>query len=242
MSKISIIIPSRNEKYLHRTIEDLLVKAKGEIEIYAILDNWWPTEYSKDERVNYVHFTNARGMRNAINTGVALARGEFILKTDAHCLFAEGFDEVLKKDIEKNWIVIPRRYALDVEKWAIEERRDDKYPVDRMILDENLQAIPTRERKDNSLIETESFQGSCWFMHKDYFNKLGLMDEERFGGFYQEAQEMGFKCKKDGGKIMCNAKTWYAHWHKTDGRGYSLNEDQKKVRDEIKKLKEECER
>lgn len=232
----SIIVPSRNEKYLYKTVQDLLEKSKGDIEVFAILDGWWDTQYHTDPRVHYIHYSKPRGMRNAIKAGVALASGEFILKTDAHCLFDEGFDEKLKKDIENNWIVIPRRYPLDVEKWVIEERTDDKYPIDVMILDENLQGIPTKKRKDNALIPTETFQGSCWFMHKDYFNKLNLMDEEKYGTFWQEAQEMGFKCKKDGGKIMCNTKTWYAHWHKTGGRGYSLNEDQNKTRKAIKEL------
>lgn len=238
MSKLTVIIPSRNEKYTARTVEDILEKATGKIEIYVILDGWWlkADEYNSDPRVNYIHYSSPRGMRNAINSGVALSRAKYLLKTDAHCMFDKGFDEKLIAEHQDNWIQIPRRYPLDPEKWAIEERNDDKYPIDVMVLDENLQGKPTKTRKDNSLIPTESFQGSCWFMSKKYYNKLDLMDEERFGGFWQEAQEMGIKCHKAGGKVMRNTKTWYAHWHKTGGRGYSLSEDQLKVRDEIRKL------
>ena len=238
MDKVTIIIPSRNEEYTRQTVEDLLDKATGQIEIYIILDGWWlnPGQYSKDSRVNYIHYSKARGMRNAINSGVALSRGKYILKTDAHCMFDKGFDEKLIKDHKDNWVTIPRRYPLNPKKWAIEERKDAKYPIDVMKLDENLQGRPTLERKDNAIIPTESFQGSCWFMTKDWFNKLDLMDEERFGGFWQEAQEIAIKCGKLGGKVMRNTKTWYAHFHKTKGRGYSLNEDQLKVRKEIRKL------
>ena len=235
---VTIIIPSRNEQYTAKTVKDLLAKATGDIEIYIILDGWWlkPEDYNKDPRVNYIHYSKARGMRNAINSGVSLSRGDYIMKTDAHCMFDKGFDEKLVADCEKNWIVIPRRYPLDPEKWVIEERTDAKYPIDVMNLDENLQGKQTTERKDNSLIRTPSFQGSCWFMRKDYFHELKLMDEDRFGGFWQEAQEMGIKCQQNGGMVMRNTKTWYAHWHKTKGRGYSLNEDQKKTRKEIKDL------
>lgn len=238
MSLLSIIIPSRNEKYLTQTIKDILSKASEEIEIIAILDGYWPTnnEIVNNKRVNYIHFSESKGMRNGINKGVSIASGKYIMKTDGHCLFEHGFDKVLKNNIEKNWIVIPRRYALDVGEWEIEDRSDDKYPIDVMILNSQLQGVPTKERKDDSLIETPSFQGSCWFMYKDYFRELDLMDEKTYGSFWQEAQEMALKCTQNGGKVMRNTKTFYAHWHKNKGRGYSLNADKEKTRKAIKEL------
>jgi len=238
--RVSIIIPSRNEPYLKATVDDLLAKAKGDIEIFAILDGYWPTpdELSSDKRVNYIHFSEPRGMRGGINAGVDICRGEYIMKSDAHCMFAEGFDEALKADHKDNWVTIPRRYALDAEKWAIEERTDDKYPIDVMRLDENNQGVPTRERVENAIIPTESFQGSCYFMKKDYFKKLGLLDEEKFTSFWNEAQEIGLKVEKDGGSVMRNTKTWYAHWHKTDSRGYSLTGvDRQKAQKAVEELK-----
>ena len=236
MTLLSIVIPSRNEKYLKQTIKDLLSKATGDIEIIAVLDGCW-SEIVENERVHYIHFTESQGMRGAINAGVAVAKGKYIMKTDGHCMFDKGFDEKLK-ECEKNWIVIPRRYALDVHNWKIEERTDDKYPIDVMELNSDLQGVPTHKRKENALIPTESFQGSCWFMHKEYFKELELLDEKRFGGFWQEAQEMAMKCKKNGGKVMRNTKTWYGHLHKTKGRGYSLQEDKNKTRKAIKELHE----
>ena len=234
---LSIIIPSRNEKYLKQTILDLLKKATGNIEIIAVLDGCW-TDIVNDDKVHYIHFTKSQGMRGAINAGVDLALGKYLMKTDGHCMFAKGFDEVLIKDCEKNWIVIPRRYPLDVENWKIEERTDDKYPIDVMILNSDLQAIPIKERKDDSILDIPSFQGSCWFMFKDFYRELELLDDEVYGGFWQEAQEIGFKCRAKNGRIKRNTKTWYAHWHKTKGRGYSLNENKEKTREAIKELYE----
>lgn len=234
---VSVVIPSRNEKYLNKTIQDILIKGKN-VEVIAVLDGYWPDSVINDSRLSYIHYSSPKGMRNAINSGVAVANGKYILKTDAHCMFAEGFDRILVRDHKNKTILIPRRYALDPEKWEIEKRTDDKYPVDTMVLNDSLQAIPTTIRKDNALIETESFQGSCWFMTKRYYEKLGLLDEKTYGSFWQEAQEIGFKCKKDSGKILCDTFTWYAHFHKVEGRGYSLKEDSKKTREEIKKLYE----
>jgi hypothetical protein len=62
-------------------------------------------------------------------------------------------------------------------------------------------------------------------MEKDYFYKLELMNEESYGPFWNEAQEIGLKCWLSGGRVIRNKKTWYAHLHKGKkyGRGYMLN-------------------
>ena len=39
---LSVIIPARNEIYLQKTIDSVLSAAKGEIEVIAILDGYWP--------------------------------------------------------------------------------------------------------------------------------------------------------------------------------------------------------
>jgi len=226
---ISIVIPARNEPYLSRTIQDLLVKAKGDIEIIAILDGYWekPDRIIDDPCVNYIHFTNPRGMRNAINSGVAIAKGEYILKIDAHCMVAPGYDEILADDCKDNWIVVPRRYALDVANWQIENRSDNKYPIDYEYLDySDLHGIvwieKRDERKDIMIDDIISAQGSAWFIRKDFFDRLEGLDDINYGTFFLEFQELSFKAWTEGGRVVVNKNTWYAHWHKTDGRGYSL--------------------
>lgn len=227
---VSILIPSRNEPYLKHTILDLLTKAKGKIEIIAVLDGYWPKadEIVEDPRVTYTHFSEAKGMRNAINSAAAVSKGEFLMKLDAHCMLSEGYDEVLKANCEYDWVVVPRRYALDVDKWQIEERTDKKYPIDYMFLSNDLHGGVWTEKnldpslKDKKIDETMSNQGSIWFMRKTYFKWLELMDESLYGMFWNEFQEIGLKCWLSGGKVMVNKDAWYAHWHKTKSRGYSL--------------------
>ena len=230
---ISIVIPSRNEPYLKKTIQDLLLKASGDIEIIAVLDGYWPalTDIVNDPRVTYIHFSNARGMRNAINSAVRIAKGQYILKCDAHVMFEKGFDIALTAWCEDNWVVVPRRYALDPVKWEIEQK-NPKYPVDYMYLTNELDgyhgAVWQEKNKDEDLKvkvydDLMSAQGSCWFMKKSYFEELDLMDESLFGTFASEFQEIGLKCWLSGGGVIVNKKTWYAHWHKTESRGYSLD-------------------
>ena len=68
---LSVIIPSCKDIYLQRTIEDVLKKANGKIEVIAVLDGA-DVEVPKrnDPRIKIVHIGKAKGMRNAINAGI----------------------------------------------------------------------------------------------------------------------------------------------------------------------------
>ena len=235
MDLLSVVIPSRNEPYLKKTIEDLLIKATGEIEVIAVLEAYWPPveDIIDDHRVKYLHNGQPLGMRGAINRGVAIAKGRYILKIDAHCMFSKGFDEVLRKEHQPFWVQIPRRYALDPVKWEIEE--NPKYPVDYMYLSSDLHGEIWHEKNKDPRLQSVliddlmSAQGSCWFMEKSYYETLGLLDEESYGTFYNEFQEIGLKTWLYQGKVKVNKKCWYAHWHKPTsvGRGYSLDKGEK---------------
>lgn len=226
---VSIIIPARNEPYLTKTIRDLLEKATGNIEIIAVCDGYWPDEIVDDKRVIYLRHGEAKGMRAAINHGVAISHGEYILKADAHTMWDIGYDKILKASCEDNWVVVPRRYALDPENWQREERTDNKYPVDYMYLSSDLKGeIWTEKNNDPKLQEKRiddlmSAQGSAWFMKRSYYDELELLDEETYGKFYREFQEIGLKAWLSGGAVKVNKNVSYSHYHKTKGRGYSMD-------------------
>ena len=76
---LSVIIPSYKDPLLNKTVDDLLQKAKGDIEIICILDGYWCAPID-DPRVKVIHFGKNRGMREAINAGVRLAKGEYIMR------------------------------------------------------------------------------------------------------------------------------------------------------------------
>jgi glycosyltransferase involved in cell wall biosynthesis len=231
MSKVSVVIPSRNEVYLNKTIDDLFAKAEGEIEVIAVLDGYWPAVLPEEHKgLTLLHFGAQQGMRQGINAAVRMSTGEFIMKLDGHCMVDQGFDVKLQADCDVDWIVIPRRYSLDPEKW--EWMNTGKPPVDYHYLSYpylkpddpacglhgNVWTRRAKERK-NILIDDEmSSQGSCYFMHRDYWSKIGPLDVEHYGTFAQEFQEVGLKCWLGGGQVKINKKTWYAHLHK--GRQY----------------------
>jgi glycosyltransferase involved in cell wall biosynthesis len=237
---LSVIIPSRVDQYLQKTIDDLLVKAQGEIEIIVILDGYWPDPIIKDDpRVVIVHQGEVHrnyGMRKAIDAGMGLARGEYVMKIDEHCLVDEGFDIKLIADYQDKQVVIPRRYRLDADNWTIIE--DGRPPIDYMYVEypylvpyDRTQGLHGEIwKKDGPDIDdTPTMQGSCYFLSKSYWDELfpNGMDEENYGTFTQEAQEISMKVWLSGGEVKVNKKTFYAHFHKGKrGKGYGFSTEQ----------------
>jgi len=231
---LSVLIPNRNSPFTQKTIEDVLANAGCDVEVIVNIDEQWPDVLSKDPRVTYIHPNSPIGLRQAINACAKLAKGEYILKVDDHCAFGKDFGKILIENHQPNWVQIPRRYALDAENWKIEERTDNKYPIDYMYIDfprkgkdhdDGMHGVPWKRDSKLEVDITPSMQGSCYFMTKDWFWKhLGGLHEEGYGQFAQESQEIGFKTWFGGGQLMVNKLTWYAHLHKGGryGRFYTF--------------------
>jgi len=180
------------------------------------------------------------GMRSGINSAASIAKGKYLMKVDAHCMFAEGWDEVLQAECADDWVVIPRRRSLEPETWTIIE----KAPVDYEYLcypyaqdEPGIHGRLWRERaKERSAPEYDvdenmSFQGSCWFTPAAHFHRvIAPLQEEGYGTFIGEPQEVGLKTWLSGGKTMVNKRTWYAHLHKGKryGRGYFVSKSELK--------------
>lgn len=237
---ISVLIPSRSEQFLPHTVRDILKNATSEIEIVAALDGYWPNPPLPDDtRLKIVHHGKPLGMRASINHAAAVATGEYLIKCDGHCMFAEGFDEVLAADIQDNQIVIPRRKRLDAENWAIQDVGKSDIDLHHLT---NPMTNPDgfsfhgaiwpqedRKRLDILIDETPSFQGSFWMMARTHWDRIGGMSEEGYGGFTQEPQEIGMKTWLGGGQIVVNKKTWYAHLHKGKKFGRGYHQDRREV-------------
>ena len=236
MAKTTIIIPARNEQFLNNTINDVLKNATGDIEVFPVLDGYTiPYEPVNDLRVKYIVLPNigTAQKRVGINTAVALAAGDYVMSLDAHCQVGQGFDEILAKDCDADWIVIPRRYKLEPESWTT---RPDVAPIDYeyWMFREFVKGIlkPYRwdkpERADRMIDDTLTMQASCWFMKKNYFKRMGFMRTDGYTGWGQEDVELVMETWLGGGKVKTNKNTWYSHLFKgkTYGRMYRLPRDQ----------------
>ena len=219
---LTVIIPARNEIYLQRTIQNVLDNAEGEIEIIAVLDGYWPDPPIKDDkRVILIHHVEAIGQRQSINEAARVAKGEYIMKLDAHCAVDKGFDVKLAADCEYDWTVVPRMYNLDKDTWKpkLHKRTDymfmainDKGELRSEYYDKGL------HQPDNPALidDTMTCMGPGWFMHKDRFWELEGMDCNHTG-WGQMGIELACKAWLSGGSMKVNKKTWFSHWFRGGG-------------------------
>lgn len=237
MPEVTVIVPSLLCKYASKTVEDLFAKAKGEIEVIVILDNYWPDPPLKDHP-NLVVIKKGEqiGMRKAINDAVKIAKGEYIMKTDDHCMFGEGFDEILARDTAYNEVAIPERYSFEPETWSRGSIGPHHYWFMTFpYYEDNLHGMGLHGKKwlgiENNGGHTSFYmlerqrrhipidgilatQGSCWFAHKKRFLELLGLDEKYSYLIHQEPQEIAFKFWLTGGRMVINKNTHYCHWHK----------------------------
>ncbi len=225
--KLSVIIPSYKDPLMVKTVDSILENFIGSYEVIVVLDGYWPNfEIRNDPRVRYVHLGKNRGMRGAINAGVDVARGEFLMRTDEHCLYPKGFDKTMVESCQPDWILTAKRYFLDPIKWEVM----DIPPVEceKLVIQGGMKFAGqswrsrARELSKEPLIESMAMQGSMWVMPRKWWD--GVIKElqtEGYGPLYQDSHEMVFKTWKAGGKLMVNKKTWYAHKHRSFSRTHN---------------------
>ena len=227
--KLSVIIPCWGDPYLQKTIDALLNGSElGDgLEIIPVLDGYWPDKPLKnDDRVRVLHLGKNMGPRSCVNAGVRIARGEFIMRSDAHCDFDKGFDKKLTDTCEPNWIIAGVRFFLDPTTWKLMDKEKVIYEklVTQSIEDKRkFTGLPwherDQERKDIMIDESMAIQGSVWVMKRTWWDKvIGELDN-KYGPHYQDQHEIIFKTWKAGGRMMINKNTWYAHRHNKFAQG-----------------------
>lgn len=227
---------------LERTIASIYENATGEFEIIVGFDGL-PHQIPKlggiDDRYKGVFFPSTVGIKTNINAMAAMATGKYIYKSDAHCRFSKGFDEILQANMEEDWIVMPR-FKIIKDDWSIQMRDGVEEFYDYFYL-----CCPftdpkgfrfkagghwrerTQEKLDVLIDETPQIHGSGWFMTKDRYFELGGFPNIDPYGHAQEPIWLALKNWLMGGKVMVNKNTWYAHLHQQGNkRGYHMDKTQ----------------
>lgn len=224
---LSIIIPTYHEPYLNQTIESLLKNAERDIEIIPVLDGWKPDiPLPQDSRVKILHLEQNNGARGATNKGIAASIGEFIMKIDAHSAIGPGFDKVLCESCAENWLMVPRKYTLDIDNWQPDYKRP---MVDYTYLSFPIESSWgfgfyardwIRKRWERSgdpkydIDDIMTLQASCWVANRKYFmDHIYPLDDrsETYGSIAQDQQELALKYWLKDGEVKINKKTWHAH-------------------------------
>lgn len=252
MTDLSVIIPARNEEFLNRTIDEVLTKSEMDTEVIVICDGALPIEPIPDnDRVTIILHNESVGQRASCNEGAKISQAKHIMKLDAHCKLAQGYDRVLIENHQPNWVQVPRMYNLHAFDWVCEdghkryqgpsgECRECGKPTkkkmiwqerlsrksDFMRFDENLKfgywgSFGKRPEAKGDLAPTMSILGACWFLTREYYWELDGMDEEH-GSWGQMGTEIACKTWLYGGALMVNKKTWFSHMFRTQGGDFGF--------------------
>lgn len=231
--KLSIIMPGWKDPYAMKTIADILKNSQlgDALEIIHVWDGFYPDfEIIQDPHVRYVHLGQNRGMRGAINAGVAVARGEFFMRLDEHCSFGKGFDKILTDACKENEIMTAKRFFLDPVKWEV--MPDEPVEHEKLTIQHVSETVRKfagkrwRERdtkqKDVMISEMTALQGSMWIANREFFLKtVGELQTEGYGPLIQDSVEVCMKYWQAGGRLMLNKNTWFAHKHRSFARTHN---------------------
>jgi glycosyltransferase involved in cell wall biosynthesis len=247
MPKLSIIVPTCNEiattkdgvNVVQRTVQDIYEKATGDFEVIVGFGGPEYQDFPNYPNIRTLKLPESIGIKGMINALATMARGKYIYKTDAHCSFGKGFDEILLADMQDDWVVMPRFYVLNGKTWEWQDERHYDYfylccpftdPRGFRFKAGGHWPQRTAEREDVLMDETPQIHGSGWLVNKEYyFEKLGGFPIKDPQGHAQEPAWLALRTWLMGGKTMVNKKTWYAHMHQ-DGsvKGYHYSREQER--------------
>jgi len=237
--------------FLNNTIEDILKNSEADTEIIVCLDGQWPIDPIKQHpKVKIIFFPESIGQRAATNRGARISDAKYLMKLDAHCSFAKGFDRVLLEDIQDDWTIVPLMRNLHAFDWVCKNGHR-KYqgptpgkcgecgePMKREIL---WRAKPSpkstsyrfdrtlhfqywgeyKKHQKGDLVETMSLQGSCFMMRRDRYFDLNICDET-WGSWGNQGTEVAVKSWLSGGRVIVDKRTWYAHMFRTQGGDFGF--------------------
>ena len=116
---ISILIPSRNEIWLNRTLESIFKASEADTEAIVVLDGDFPKELPPiHPKLTVVYLPKSIGQRAATNLAAKLSKAKYLAKSDAHMDFSPGFDRILMEDMQDDWITAPTMRNLHAFDWV----------------------------------------------------------------------------------------------------------------------------
>lgn len=249
---LSILIPSRNEMFLARTIEDILANIEGNTEVIVGLDGLWSDPPIKDHpRVTIFHVSESIGQRAMTNQLCRLSNAKYIMKVDAHCAFDKGFDIKMMADMHDDWTMVPIMRNLHAFNWVCSEGHVRYQGPSGVCTECGKDTV-----RDVVWIAKSNPQSTSYCFdpepHFQYFNEFKKRPEgqgdltetmslqgscfmltrnkywelnicdENFGSWGSQGIEVAVKTWLSGGRVMVNHKTWYAHMFRTQGGDFGF--------------------
>jgi glycosyltransferase involved in cell wall biosynthesis len=134
---LSVLIPARQEKYLARTIQNVIECAEMDTEVIAVLDGYLPDPpiSADSSKFRWLYFEESIGQRAATNRAAEYSEAKYVMKLDAHSAVDQGFDRKLIEPYESGEIgmdvtTIPGMYYLHVFDWVCDKCAARYYQAD----------------------------------------------------------------------------------------------------------------
>ena len=234
MPKLSILIPSRNEEWLQRTIEDVKEHIQGDTEIL------WEED------------TEPIGQRALTNKLARKAKGKYIMKLDAHVSMSPGFDVAMMNDMEDNRVLIPAMMNLYAYDWVCEDKHRTyqgdykdcptcQKPIHKECMwQPKPKPVMTHGGFDSNAVfqwfdkqpnelkhQTMCIQGAGFMVTKENFFKWNLCDES-FGSWGSHGIEISIKTWNNGGEVWATRNAYMAHLYRSSEE-FPYQRDMKQV-------------
>ncbi len=186
MPKISVIVPVYNvEKFLPRCVESILMQTLDDLEIICIDDGSMDESgrildgYAvQDERLRVVHQEN-RGYGAAMNTGLAMAEGEYIgIVESDDCILPEMYQTLYQAAVEDDLELVKS----DAFYWI------ESVGYMRKIHDDRLERYYDRVLCDADRNRFFDFYMNIWtgIYKREYLELYGIRFHESPGASYQD--------------------------------------------------------
>lgn len=236
---ISVLIPSKNEQYLYKTIDD--IQSKSDVEIIVGLDGWtipldknWKPK--NPERIKWHIETETIGQRAMTNKLAKMSDKKYLMKIDAHCSFSQGFDNELLDKMDDRTIMAPYLLRLNPETW----QPIPKPASSAFCFDSQLVMQYHREAENKELLnETMCLQGSAWIISRENFWKWNICEEE-LGSWGGQAAELGIKAFLNGGRCITNKNCYYAHLFREKEDEFPYQRDKGIIFNTLENLRKKC--
>jgi hypothetical protein len=181
--KLSILIPSRNEPHLARTLLDIKQHMETDLEVLWMEDD-------------------GRGQRACTNELARQARCRYVMKTDAHCSFSQGFDRLLLEEMDDKTILAPLLMPLEPMTWSV----NGKKQMAQFVFDTNF----VMHHADGVAGDTMCLQGSAWMVSRANYWDWHLGDET-LGSWGNQGVQLGVAAWLNGGICRTTDKAYYGH-------------------------------
>jgi glycosyltransferase involved in cell wall biosynthesis len=224
---LSVIITSLNEKLetIQKTIETIRFGA-SDIEIILIDDASDEIVNLNDSNIIFHRNENRIGCAPSRTKGASLARGKYLLFTDAHMIYhPDWFKHFLEyvKDSPENICFCGTCLGLDSERKTLEEARG-KYCGARLSLYEKSenQVLEGKwiSEKSGDLYELSCLMGAIYIIDRKYFEKLRGLSELKMWGSDEPC--LSLKILQSGGKILMAKNIEAGHFFRSKAP-YSTN-------------------